>query len=64
MINKEILSLSLEIGKSYANTLEEVSEILASGAADTLDEAILILKRIHTDESEGHKTADGVSAII
>lgn len=65
-MNKEILDLSIKLHISYAKALEKIGEILSSGAADTLDEAFLILQNIREEnnESESFKESNTISTII
>lgn len=59
MIIKSILDLSIELHISYAKALQEVEEILTSGAADSLEEAFLILH-----ESEGFEESNAISSAL
>jgi hypothetical protein len=38
-VNKEILNLSIKLGISYAQALQEVDKVISAGLASTIEEA-------------------------
>lgn len=45
-MNKVVLDLSIKLGISYAQALQEVDKVLSAGVASTLEEAAYMIEHL------------------